>query len=125
MIHHLSLIPYDACCHELSWFWLNDPEIRELTMSPIFTREDHNIFFKNLPLRSDYKIWRILLDGHEIVGAAGLKNHRGSLAEYWGYIGEKKYGIQGLGRSLFKVVEEEVRNIGIIDLDLKVFTNKR
>ena len=118
MIHHLSLIPYDARCLELSWLWLNDPEIRELTMTPIFTREDQNIYFKNLPLRLDYKIWGILLDGHEIVGAAGLKNYRGSLAEYWGYIGEKKYWYQGLGQSLVKVVEEKARNSGIIDLDL-------
>ncbi|MEI7824516.1 MAG: GNAT family N-acetyltransferase [Chlorobiaceae bacterium] len=117
------MIPYDARCLELSWLWLNDPEIRELTMTPIFTREDQNIYFKNLPLRLDYKIWGILLDGHEIVGAAGLKNYRGSLAEYWGYIGEKKYLNQGLGQSLVKVVEEKARNSGIIDLDLKVFAN--
>lgn len=120
------LVPFDERCLNLSWYWLNDPEIKELTMTPIFTRNDQDAFFKALPMRKDYIIWGIALNSTEIIGAAGLKNHRGNLAEYWGYIGERKYWGKGLGRSLIAEVETKARELGFSALDLKVSSfNKR
>lgn len=116
----LSLIPFDARCLELSWNWLNDPEIRELTQTPVFSRADQEAFFKSLPLRPDYAIWGVILNGTEVIGAAGLKNHRGTLAEYWGYIGAKQYWNKGLGRSVVRAIEQKALELNFVDLDLKV-----
>ena len=116
----LYLVPYDELCLEKSWRWLNDPETRELTMTPHFTREDQRRFFEQLPGRKDYRIWGIALGGAELIRAAGIKNHRGSIAEYWGYIEEKKYWGRGFGRSLMAAIEIEARKLGFNDLDLVV-----
>lgn len=121
----LVLVPYDQRFLELSWHWLNDPETRELTMTPIFTRADQRKFFESLPLRVGYKIWGVAL-GNQLIGAAGLKNFRGALAEYWGYIGEKRYWGLGLGAPLLQRVEEQARSFELRSLDLHVLrTNLR
>lgn len=120
--YKISLETYDMTCLDKSWAWLNDPEIKKLTMTPVFTREDQFKFFERLPHRTDYRIWSVVLDGTELIGAAGFKNHRGSLAEYWGYIGEKQYWNKGFGRSLIEAVELKARESGVFDLDLKVST---
>ena len=122
----LSLVPYTIECLEKSWVWLNDPEIRELTMTPYFTREEQQCFFQSLPERSGYDVWGVCLDGYGVVGAAGLKNQRDSVAEYWGYIGERQFWGAGLGRKLIAAVEAEARALGITALFLKVArTNER
>ena len=79
-------------------------------------------FFEQLPHQTDYKIWSVVLNNTELIGAAGLKNHRGKLAEYWGYIGEKQYWNKGLGRKLIRAVEEKARELDFVDLDLQVST---
>ncbi len=124
--NRISLQAYDRACLDKSWVWLSDPEISALTMTPAFTREDQTTFFEQLPLRANYHIWGVLLDGAELIGAAGLKNHRGTCAEYWGYIGEKQYWGKGLGLGLFEAVEQKANQLGFSDLDLKVsVTNPR
>ena len=115
----LSLV-IDERYLEKSWRWLNDPETRELTMTPPFTREGQGRFFDQLRNRTDYRIWGVALGGVELIGAAGLKNHRETIAQYWSYIGEKKYWGRGLGRSLVAKVESEARELGFNDLDLIV-----
>lgn len=117
---------YDKKCLDKSWVWLQDSEIKELTMTQDFTLQDQIEFFEKLTFRSDYKVWSVILNDKEIIGAAGLKNHRGNLAEYWGYIGEKKYWNKGLGRSLVNAVEQKARDLNFKELDLKVaVTNTR
>lgn len=118
--NRITLQAYDKACLDKSWVWLNDPEIRELTMTPVFTREDQTKFFDQLSHRLDYCIWSVLLDGTEVIGVAGLKNHRGSCAEYWGYIGEKQYWNKGLGRGLIDAVEQKAKQLGFTELYLKV-----
>ena len=119
----ISLQTYDKTCLDKSWEWLNDPEIRELTMTPVFTREDQLRFFERLPHRTDYLIWSVILDNAELIGVAGLKNHRGLLAEYWGFIGEKRYWNRGLGLGLMQAVEQKAKELGFVDLDIKVTTS--
>ena len=118
--NRIILKAYDRVCLDKSWAWLNDLEIRELTMTPVFTREDQIKFFEQLSYRVDYCIWSVFLNGTEMIGAAGLKNHRGSCAEYWGYIGEKQYWNKGLGRGLIDAVEQKAKQLGFTELDLKV-----
>ena len=36
----LSLVEYTEEFLELSWLWLSDPEIKELTMTPDFTKKE-------------------------------------------------------------------------------------
>lgn len=116
----LSLVPYTLECLDKSWFWLNDPEIRELTMTPHFTKEQQQQFFQSLPSCSGYNVWGVALNGYGVIGAAGLKNQRGSMAEYWGYIGERQFWGKGLGRYLVAAVEQKARELGFSELDLKV-----
>lgn len=116
----LMLVPYDKECLDLSWFWLNDPELRKLTIAPEFTREDQKKFFASLPGRTDYKAWGVALECNEIIGAAGLKNYRSTVAEYWGYIGKKECWGKGLGQFMVAAVEAEAHKLGFTELDLKV-----
>lgn len=119
--HTLKLVPYDRDCLDKSWEWLRDPEIRALTMTPEFTREDQIRFFESLPTRQGYHVWGVVVDG-AVVGAAGLKNVRGGVAEYWGYIGERCLWGHGIGKLLMLAVEAQALAQGYATLDLQVST---
>lgn len=116
----VQLVPFDRVFLERSWDWLQDPEIKRLTLTPDFTREEQQRFFDSLPSRSDYRIWGVLLAGGEPIGAAGLKNTAGGSAEYWGYIGEKHFWGRGLGGPMLAAVEAEARKLGLAELVLRV-----
>lgn len=116
----LSLVPYTVDVLDQSWTWLRDPEIRALTLTPEFTREQQLAFFASLPDRPDYAIWGIALRGVGVIGAAGLKNPRRPVIEYWGYLGERAYWGLGLGSGLVALLEEQARQRGYTGLDLKV-----
>ncbi|MCW2473042.1 MULTISPECIES: GNAT family N-acetyltransferase [unclassified Symbiopectobacterium] len=121
----LSLVKYDDEFLELSWFWLNDLEIKNLTMTPDFTREQQKNFYNTLGARGDYKIYGVVYDGHKI-GAAGIKNIEGTTGEYWGYIGDKSYWGRGIGTTLIKEIIQVAQRDGMKKLTLKVFsTNQR
>lgn len=115
----ISLVPYDRNCLDHSWKWLSDPEIRELTMTPEFTREQQISFFESLPHREGYSIWGVAFN-EQLIGAAGLKNQRAAIAEYWTYIGEREFWGKGHGRHIFKSVEEKARLMGLTSLEMKV-----
>ena len=118
-VSRLALVPYDRQFLDRSWDWLNDPEIRALTLTPEFTREEQIQFFESLTTRPGYKIWGVCL-GSELIGAVGLKNQRAEIAEYWGYIGERKYWGRGLGQEMMSAAEDRARTLGFSALDLKV-----
>ena len=122
----LELVTFDRRCLELSWKWLNDAEIRQLTMSKKITRLEQKRYFDSLPTRDNYAVWGIMLNNVSIIGAAGLKNYRNSRAEYWGYIGEREHWGKGLGVQLVEKVEQKARQLGFSELDLIVGSgNKR
>jgi RimJ/RimL family protein N-acetyltransferase len=116
----INLVPYDVRFLDLSWFWLNEPEIKALTMTSDFSREQQRDFYSSLTSRSGYHIWGIELIGHGPIGATGLKNPRGLLVEYWGYIGEKEWWGKGIGKKVIGAVEEQALQLGYRSLDLKV-----
>lgn len=118
----IELVPYDESFLELSWRWLKDYEIQEMTMTPQISRQEQVEFYKSLPSRQNYIIFGIMF-GDEKIGACGLKNINGDTAEYWGYIGEKKYWGKGLGAKIVDLIISEAKRRNISKLYLKVSVN--
>ncbi|MFP7656879.1 GNAT family N-acetyltransferase [Chryseobacterium proteolyticum] len=100
-----QLVDYTKDILEKSWIWLNDPEIKRLTNTPDFTKEDQKKWFEQLETLENYYIKGVAFDGN-IIGAAGLKRIDPSLknAEYFGYIGEKQYWGQGLSKFILEEI---------------------
>jgi RimJ/RimL family protein N-acetyltransferase len=115
----LEFVEYTEEFLRLSWDWLRDPEIKALIMAPDFTREEQLAFFKSLPVRSDFKIEGIAVNG-EKAGACGLKNIEKDDAELWCYLGLKKYWGAGLGSGIVRHIEAEARKLQLSRLYLKV-----
>lgn len=115
----IQLVPYDEMFLNLSWDWLNDPEIKQLTMSPSFTKEQQLDFFKSLKDRQDYLIYGIAL-GSARIGACGLKSFRDGMAELWLYIGDKSLWGRGLGTQILFCLEKQAKSLGLGGLYLKV-----
>lgn len=107
---------------ELSWIWLNDIEIRELTNTPIFTREYQLRWYKGLKSKKNYFIWGIKVD-NEKIGVCGIKNITSTDCEYWGYIGNKKYWGKGIGSLIITEMEQKAKEMGIQSIWLKVLPN--
>lgn len=105
-----------------SWEWLNDKEIKELTMTPNFTKEQQKFFYLSLKEREDYIIYGLKIDDKP-VGACGLKNIHEGIAEYWGYIGEKKYWGKGYGAKIINEMISIAEEKKISNLYLKVTKN--
>lgn len=120
----LKFVEYDESFLALSWLWLKDPEICALTMTPEFTKDEQLIFFRNLANRSDYFIRGIIYQNVKI-GVAGIKNINQGKGEYWGYIGEKKYWGQGLGKKIMEKIISEARALGLKQLYLQVNSNNQ
>lgn len=71
-----------------SWEWLNDPEIKELTLTQDFDKESQEKWFDSLKNRQDYHLKAGWHNGTPIA-VYGLKHISDSDAEVFGYIGEK------------------------------------
>ena len=55
-----EFVAYDESFLNLSWEWLNDSEIKQMTLTPDMTREGQRKWFENLNSRNDYHIWGIV-----------------------------------------------------------------
>lgn len=95
---------------ELSWKWLNDPEIKSLTNTSDFTKEQQRNWFTSLSNLKNYYIWGVEVDSVPI-GACGLKNCTKVGCESWMYIGEKQYWEKGIGNQIKLLIEEKAREI--------------
>ncbi|ABV86727.1 GCN5-related N-acetyltransferase [Shewanella pealeana ATCC 700345] len=120
----ISFVEYDELFLDKSWLWLNDPEIKELTLTPNFTKKQQQTFFDNLSEREDYKIWGVKHDGYAI-GVVGLKNITEYDVEYFGYIGEKQYWDRGMFKYLFKHILEECLLLNLSTIYLHVSSNNK
>jgi RimJ/RimL family protein N-acetyltransferase len=114
----IRLVRYDRTYLNRSWDWLRDPEIKELTMAGDFTREDQEAFFASLPERNDYKIWGIQSADGDPIGAAGIKNIRGTTGEFWCYIGERSWWGRRIGGRILELCEEKARELGLDELTM-------
>lgn len=125
MLQMPFLIDFNTECLEKSWNWLNDPEIKELTMTPDFTKQDQINFYNSLPQKTDYWIKGIAENG-ACIGAMGLKNITKVDAEYWGYIGEKDSWGKGIGKFMLEAAIEKAQLLKLEKIYLKVLkTNTR
>ena len=107
----IHLEPYNRVYLDLSWDWLRDPEIKALTLTPDFTREQQQAFFDALPRRADYKVWGVASDEGEKIGAAGIKHIDGQDGEFWCYIGERTWWLDfdGAGFTTRDALSGELR----------------
>lgn len=115
----IQIVPYDKIFLDLSWEWLNDPEIKELTNTPDFTKEDQERWFDGIKLKTDYLIWGVETDKIK-VGVCGLKNITALDCEYWGYIGDKSYWGKGVGKLVMRLMEEKANEIKLKSIWLQV-----
>jgi RimJ/RimL family protein N-acetyltransferase len=121
----IDFVEYTDIFLNLSWSWLNNPEIKELTNTPTFTKEDQKRWFDDLKNKNDYLIFGITYNDIPI-GVCGLKNINKNDCEYWGYIGEKMYWGKGIGKIILKQMEKMARELGIKTIYLNVIkTNDR
>lgn len=81
---------FDASALEKSWGWLQDPELKRLTMAPDIDKESQRKWFENLKTRKDYYVF-CTWHGDKPVGIGGLKHITEKDAELFGYIGDKYY----------------------------------
>lgn len=115
----LNFCPYTKDFLSLSWDWLNDPEIKKMTMTPNFNREDQIKFYNEIDTRENYYIYGICFNDEKI-GVCGLKNIEGQSGEYWGYIGNKMYWGCGLGSEILFFIQKLAKEKKIKVLQLKV-----
>lgn len=115
----LSISPYTREFLDCSWTWLNDPEIKALTATPDFTREQQQAWYETLASKKDYLIWGLQLDGRP-VGVFGIKNIAEGSGEYWGYIGSREHWGGGIGSWMLGKVLELAADAGISRIYLKV-----
>ena len=99
----IEFVNYSLIFLDKSWNWLNDKEIKELTLTPDFTKEQQEYFFNSLHDRTNYFIKGITYNSVPI-GACGLKNITEHDGEYWGYIGEKAFWGRGIGKEMVKYI---------------------
>lgn len=116
-----SLVDYDFNFLDRSWYWLNDPETKALTLTPDFTKEEQLNFFNSIPQRKNYWI-KGILENNTPIGAMGLKNIDPieKFGEYWGYIGNKEFWGKGIGKFMIHEACKQAKKIGLHELYLKV-----
>ncbi|HIF9507228.1 TPA: GNAT family N-acetyltransferase [Photobacterium damselae] len=102
----VKFVDYNSEFLDLSWKWLNDPEIKKMTMTPDFTKVEQLDFFEKLPFRDNYKIWGVQYNDEKI-GVIGLKNISEIDMEYFGYIGVKKYWGKGISKQIFEFISRQ------------------
>lgn len=110
---------YSELFLEKSWDWLNDDEIKKLTLTPDFTKKEQKVFFDSLPHRKDYYIKGITYN-EKPIGACGLKKITSTSAEYWGYIGEKEYWGKKLGGEIIDFLMDVAKKMGLENIYLHV-----
>lgn len=115
----LTLVPFDREVLDLSWHWLQDPELRALTLAPTIERDAQLAWFESLASRVDYKLWGVAHDG-EVVGVCGLKAITTNDAEYFGYFGVRRLWGRGLGATMVRLMMDEARARDLTSLYLRV-----
>lgn len=110
-LNKLQIVDYTESILEKSWNWLNDSEIKHLTSTPDFSKEDQQKWFSGLENNTKYWVKGIQYN-NKTIGVAGLKkiDTDNKTAEYFGYIGEKEYWGKGLSSDLFTLIFTIAKN---------------
>ena len=77
---------FDREALEKSWKWLNDPQLKSLTMTPDFDQESQEKWFESLKTRTDYYLKAGWYNGVPIA-VHGLKHITGTDGEVVGQDG--------------------------------------
>lgn len=115
----ISICKFDEVFLEYSWLWLNEPEVKALTNSPDFTKEEQSIWYNKLNTLLNYKIWGVKFYDKPI-GACGLKNITNNDCEYWGYIGDKRMWGKGYGKIIVAEMVSLAIELGLESVWLQV-----
>lgn len=118
-MQEIKFVEYNEIFLEKSWEWLNDKEIKFLTCTPDFTKEQQKKWFLSLKDKKDYFIKGVLYNDTPI-GVVGLKNITNTDGEYWGYIGEKEYWNKGIGKDLINYISHYSCILNLKEIYLKV-----
>lgn len=118
-MQEIKFVEYNEIFLEKSWEWLNDKEIKYLTYTPDFTKEQQKEWFLSLKDKKDYFIKGVLYNDTPI-GVVGLKNITDTDGEYWGYIGEKEYWNKGIGKDLINYISHYSCILNLKEIYLKV-----
>lgn len=115
----IEFVCFDDIFLKYSWAWLNDPEIKLLTNTPDFSKEDQANWYDKIQGECEYLIWGIEADSEKI-GVCGLKSFTVVDCEYWGYIGNKSYWGKGIGLQIMKAMEKKAKSLKLNSIWLKV-----
>lgn len=118
-MQEIKFVEYNEIFLEKSWEWLNDKEIKFLTCTSDFTKEQQKKWFLSLKDKKDYFIKGVLYNDTPI-GVVGLKNITNTDGEYWGYIGEKEYWNKGIGKELINYISHYGYILNLKEIYLKV-----
>lgn len=114
-----ELVKFDSEYLKYSWEWLNDPEIKKMTLTPNFSIEDQKKFFMSIEQRNGYWIKGIKYN-HVPIGVMGIKNINSIEGEYWGYIGNKNYWGMGIGKLMLLAAVKKAEELSLSNLTLMV-----
>lgn len=106
----IEFVPYDEKFLKLSWFWLNDPEVKVLSNTPDFSIEEQQMWFNNLKTNKQYRIWGIEAESKPI-GAAGLKRITKTNACIFWYIGDKNFWGKGIGTFIASEITDKAKEL--------------
>ena len=115
----ITFTSFDEGFLAASWNWLQNDELRMLIDAAPVTKEQQKAWFEQLTDRTDYLIWGVNCD-HQRIGVCGLKHITANVAEYWGYIGEKKYWGKGIGTVMLRFAEQQACKKKLTKLHLRV-----
>jgi RimJ/RimL family protein N-acetyltransferase len=123
-IVNLDMREMDEVALEKSWEWLNDPEIKRLTITPDFSKDEQKKWFESIKNRKDYWITVGWHNGEPIV-IGGLKNIGEKDAEIFGYIGNKEYWGKGVAVDVMNMIHEYARSLGLESIYSKMLKENR
>lgn len=106
-VHHEE---FDEIALKKSWVWLNDPEIKSLTITPDLEKENQRRWFESLKSRKDYFVFATW-HRDKPIGVGGLKNITDKDAEIYGYIGDKYYWGKAVGIDMMNYCIDYARDI--------------
>jgi RimJ/RimL family protein N-acetyltransferase len=112
---NVEFVEYTLDFLELSWNWLNDPDIKKLTHTPDFTKEDQKNWFENLEKTNSYKVWGVTAN-HTPIGVAGLKKISKTNADVFWYIGDSSFWGKGVGSEIASTISQKALLLGLKDI---------
>ncbi len=111
-IIELEIKEMDEVALEKSWEWLNDPEIKRLTITPDFDRESQRKWYESLKTRTDY--W-VIVGWHndQPIVIGGLKSINEKDAELFGYVGDKRYWGKAVAADVMSRIHDHGKSLGL------------